>query len=142
LDSSPQKQQGVPQQSQAIQKITITEKLNQHKVRGGAGRQLHALLESPAAHHPKQALREPPSIVSYPLSPGNSTQQKWNVTQDLPGKGQLGKMATVDQKLQHFARQSVHNQSESTSRYVTFRGERIDNLKMSLGADSSQNTPF
>ena len=53
-------------------------------------------------------------------------------------------LATVDQKLEKFARQSAAQDSDSTSRFVTFQGEQIGVLKMSLGPDdvSSKNVTF
>ena len=53
-------------------------------------------------------------------------------------------LATVDQKLEKFARQSAAQDSDSTSRFVTFQGEQIGVLKMSLGQDdvSSKNVTF
>lgn len=50
----------------------------------------------------------------------------------------------ADQKLDRLARQSAAQDSDSTSRFVTFQGEQIGVLKMSLGPDdvSSKNVTF
>lgn len=125
------------QHAQAIQKITITEKMNQGKARGAAGGP-----GGTSAEWSAQRLKYSQNELPGPAGPSPANLQKRGAVQETPTKAPLGKLATVDQRLQHYARHSIHNQSESTSRYVTFQGEQIDNLKMSLGADSAKNVTF
>lgn len=138
MGSSPHKPTVESQHAQAIQKITITEKMHQGKARGEHGGPGGTTAEWSPAQRLKYSQNEPVGQAG----PSPSTIQKRSVAQETPTKAPLGKMATVDQRLQHYARHSIHNQSESTSRYVTFQGEQIDNLKMSLGADSAKNVTF
>lgn len=138
LGSSAHKPLVESQHAQAIQKITITEKMNHGKVQGAVGGPGGSSMESSPPQRLKYSHHDPTGRGG----PTPSPLQKRSAAQDTPTKGALGKMATVDQRLQHYARHSLHNQSDSTSRYVTFRGEQIDNLKMSLGADSAKNVTF
>jgi len=49
----------------------------------------------------------------------------------------------LDQKLDYFNKKN-ENESDNTSRFVTFQGDQIGNLRMSLGPDevSSKNVTF
>ena len=53
-------------------------------------------------------------------------------------------LATVDQKLEHFARQGAAHDSDAARRFVTLQGEQIGTLQMSLGPEdaSSKNVAF